>query len=115
MIVRMHRFGAPLASAALLLSLVACNKDQNRSQGGSEGRAAEPASDAVIAIDGSSTVHPISEAVAEEFRATSPDTRVTIGVSGTGGGFTKFCHGEIAIAGASRPIKPTELAECTTR
>ncbi len=54
---------------------------------------------AVIAVDGSSTVFPISEAVAEEFRGVS-SARVTIGVSGTGGGFKKFCNSEIAIGGA---------------
>jgi phosphate transport system substrate-binding protein len=66
---------------------------------------------AIIAIDGSSTVFPITEAVAEEFRAQS-SARVTIGVSGTGGGFKKFCNGETAISGASRPIKPSEVAQC---
>ncbi|HXS18554.1 MAG TPA: PstS family phosphate ABC transporter substrate-binding protein, partial [Polyangiaceae bacterium] len=65
----------------------------------------------IIAIDGSSTVFPITEAVAEEFQKTNP-ARVTIGVSGTGGGFKKFCAGEIAITGASRPIRPTEVALC---
>jgi phosphate transport system substrate-binding protein len=64
-----------------------------------------------IAIDGSSTVYPITEAVAEEFQK-GKDVRVTIGVSGTGGGFKKFCKGEVAIAGASRPIKPTEVELC---
>ena len=71
---------------------------------------------ALIAIDGSSTVYPITEAVAEEFRksdaAQSTGAQVTIGVSGTGGGFKKFCSGEVAISGASRPIKPTEVALC---
>jgi hypothetical protein len=64
-----------------------------------------------IAIDGSSTVYPITEAVAEEFQK-GKDVRVTIGVSGTGGGFKKFCKGEVAIAGASRPIKPSEVELC---
>lgn len=68
-------------------------------------------SGANIAIDGSSTVYPITEAVAEEFQK-GKDVRVTIGVSGTGGGFKKFCKGEVAIAGASRPIKPTEVELC---
>ena len=66
---------------------------------------------AVIAIDGSSTVFPINEAVAEEFQKENA-AKVTIGVSGTGGGFKKFCSGEIAVAGASRPIKPTEEEAC---
>jgi len=68
---------------------------------------------AVIAIDGSSTVFPITEAVAEEFQK-SNSARVTIGVSGTGGGFKKLCKGETAISGASRPIKPTEVELCRT-
>jgi phosphate transport system substrate-binding protein len=66
---------------------------------------------AIIAIDGSSTVFPIMEAVAEDFRSTNK-ARVTIGVSGTGGGFKKFCNGETAITGASRPIKPSEVELC---
>ena len=65
----------------------------------------------IIAIDGSSTVFPITEAVAEEFQKTNK-ARVTIGVSGTGGGFKKLCAGEIALSGASRPIKPSEVALC---
>ncbi len=71
---------------------------------------------APVAIDGSSTVFPISEAVAEEFQAEESQkgggARVTIGVSGTGGGFEKFCRGEVAVAGASRPIKPSEVKAC---
>lgn len=67
---------------------------------------------AQIQIDGSSTVFPITEAVAEEFQAVHRDARITIGVSGTGGGFKKFCAGEIDIADASRPIKPSEVKQC---
>lgn len=63
-----------------------------------------------IRIDGSSTVYPITEAVAEEFRTTNPNVRVTVGISGTGGGFKKFAAGEIDIADASRPIKAEESA-----
>lgn len=62
-----------------------------------------------VSIDGSSTVFPISEAVAEEFGAVQPRVRVTVGVSGTGGGFKKFLAGEIDINDASRPIKASEL------
>lgn len=65
----------------------------------------------VIAIDGSSTVYPISEAVAEEYQKHHA-TRVTIGVSGTGGGFKKLCHGEAALTGASRPIQMSEVQAC---
>ncbi len=65
-----------------------------------------------IEIDGSSTVYPITEAIAEEFRAEAPKVRVTIGVSGTGGGFKKFSRGETVISNASRPIKDSEAEAC---
>ena len=61
-----------------------------------------------IRIDGSSTVYPITEAIAEEYRFEQPDVRITIGISGTGGGFQKFIRGEIDITNASRPIKEEE-------
>ena len=66
----------------------------------------------VVLIDGSSTVFPISEAMAEEFMADNRGTQVTVGVSGTGGGFKKFCAGEIDVTGASRPIKQEEKDAC---
>jgi phosphate transport system substrate-binding protein len=66
-----------------------------------------------VKMDGSSTVFPISEAVAEEFRVVRPDVRVTIGQSGTGGGFKKFANGEIDICNASRRIKPEEAEHCS--
>lgn len=67
----------------------------------------------VIKVDGSSTVYPITEAVAEEFqKAEKGKTKVTVGISGTGGGFKKFCIGETDISDASRPIKPTEVELC---
>lgn len=62
-----------------------------------------------INIDGSSTVYPLTEAVSEEFREVNPDIRVTVGVSGTGGGFKKFMRGEIDISNASRPISKSEI------
>lgn len=65
-----------------------------------------------IAIDGSSTVYPITEAVAEEFRNHHRDIRITVGVSGTGGGFKKFARGETDISNASRPIKSSEMDAC---
>ncbi len=68
-----------------------------------------------IKIDGSSTVFPITEAVAEEFRSVNREARITIGVSGTGGGFKKFCAGEIDIANASRPIKASEVKQCVAK
>lgn len=66
-----------------------------------------------IRIDGSSTVYPITEAVAEEFQTMEAGkTKVIVGISGTGGGFKKFCRGEIDIQDASRPIQQTELDAC---
>ena len=64
-----------------------------------------------VALDGSSTVFPISEAVAEEYLGVQPRVRVTVGVSGTGGGFKKFLAGETDINNASRPIKASELEQ----
>jgi phosphate transport system substrate-binding protein len=89
--------------AVVSITTIGCDRDD-------EGRAAAPAT---IAIDGSSTVFPITEAVAEEFRRES-SARITIGVSGTGGGFQKFCNGEVSISGASRPIKPSEVELCSS-
>jgi phosphate transport system substrate-binding protein len=80
---------------AVLVAAVGCSSDAPR-----------------VKLDGSSTVFPISEAVAEEFRAVRPDVRVTIGQSGTGGGFKKFSHGEIDMCNASRRIKPPEAEAC---
>ena len=65
-----------------------------------------------IAIDGSSTVFPITEAMAEEYALSGNSAAITVGVSGTGGGFKKFCAGEIVISNASRPIKDTEKELC---
>lgn len=66
----------------------------------------------VIKVDGSSTVFPITEAVAEEFGKASGGTKVMVGISGTGGGFKRFCRGETDISNASRPIKSSEIAAC---
>lgn len=66
----------------------------------------------LITADGSSTVYPITEAVAEEFQKQHRDVRVTVGISGTGGGFKKFCAGETDLSNASRPIKPSEVELC---
>jgi phosphate transport system substrate-binding protein len=71
---------------------------------------AEPA---LVKIDGSSTVYPITEAVAEDFqKAKKNEVRVTVGISGTGGGFKKFCRGETDISDASRPITKKEMDDC---
>ncbi|MBP39430.1 MAG: phosphate ABC transporter substrate-binding protein [Chloroflexi bacterium] len=75
-----------------------------------DGVASGGAADEIL-IDGSSTVFPISQAVAEEFRKDRPDVQIPVGISGTGGGFKRFVTGEIDISDASRPIKESERAE----
>ncbi len=71
------------------------------------------AAEKIVRIDGSSTVYPINEAMAEEFQiAQKGKIKVTVGVSGTGGGFKKFCRGELDITGASRPITESEMKTC---
>jgi phosphate transport system substrate-binding protein len=71
------------------------------------------AADKIIKIDGSSTVYPITEAVAEEFqKAKRGAVKVTVGISGTGGGFKKFCRGETDISDASRPMLKKEIDVC---
>ncbi len=101
----------PLLSA-LLSGLFACGGDARNA--GSDPSSAASRPGAVVAVDGSSTVFPITEAVAEEFQKTGKD-RVTVGVSGTGGGMKKLCNGEIAISGASRPIRPAEVEACAAK
>ena len=86
-----------------LAGLMAC--------GGQQGAAEGTGSD-IIKIDGSSTVFPVTEAVAEEFQKARAGARVTVGISGTGGGFQKFCRDETDISDASRPISPTEKQAC---
>ena len=67
----------------------------------------------IVKVDGSSTVYPITEAVAEEFQIAKKNAiKVTVGISGTGGGFKKFCRGEIDISDASRPILKKEMDDC---
>jgi phosphate transport system substrate-binding protein len=76
------------------------------------GLASAAASAQVVKIDGSSTVYPVTEAVAEEFQKANKGLKVTVGVSGTGGGFKKFCRNETDISNASRPITKSEMDAC---
>ena len=100
-----------LAAAGLIaaLTLAACGGGATQAPTGGASAGAPAASGAPlsgsIAIDGSSTVYPITEAVAEEFQKANPGVKVTVAFSGTGGGFKKFCAGEIDLNDASRPIK----------
>lgn len=97
-----HALGAFLLATSFAIS--AC--------GGGDDAGADGGLSGMVTIDGSSTVFPISQAMAEEFQIANRGVRVTVGISGTGGGFKKFCNGETDISDASRPIKDTELAEC---
>ena len=92
-----------LAASALVVSLSACSGDNQEVGSNDPNRLS-----GVVSLDGSSTVFPVSEAVAEEFLAVQPGVRVTVGVSGTGGGFQKFAAGEIDISDASRIIRDSE-------
>lgn len=75
--------------------------------------AANVAQAQIVKVDGSSTVYPITEAVAEEFQKAKKNAiKVTVGISGTGGGFKKFCRGETDISDASRPISKKEMEAC---
>ena len=94
---------------ALALGAAACGDDDDDS-GGNGGGGGDLSG--TIRIDGSSTVAPFAQAAAEEFAATNPNVRVTVGTSGTGGGFEKFCAGETDISDASRPIEDDEIAIC---
>ena len=75
--------------------------------------AATPAFAQIVKVDGSSTVFPVTEAVAEDFqKAKKQKVKVTVGISGTGGGFKKFCRNETDVSNASRPILKAEMADC---
>ena len=105
-ITQRHRSAA--VAAGLVLALAACGgADAGQASSGTEGGLS-----GTIQIDGSSTVAPLSEAAAELFQEENPDVNVVVGTSGTGGGFEKFCAGDIDISDASRAIKDEEIAAC---
>ncbi len=103
-----HWIYSTLAVAGLI-SATACGskKGSVTSDGGSTANITGE-----LSIDGSSTVYPISEALAEEFRLEQKGVKITVGTSGTGGGFKKFANGELDVAGASRPIEEKEIEAC---
>ena len=92
--------------SVLALGVAACGDDDEASGGSGGGLSGS------IRIDGSSTVAPLTEAIAEEFQAENSDVKVTVGTAGTGGGFEKFCAGETDISDASRAIEPEEEEAC---
>ncbi|MGE0220741.1 substrate-binding domain-containing protein, partial [Mycolicibacterium sp.] len=102
------RAGWAAMGAAAALALTACGGGGNGGASGVEGQVSGP-----VVIDGSSTVEPLSSAAAELFMEQHPDVNVTVGTSGTGGGFEKFCAGETDVSDASRPIKDSEIEICT--
>lgn len=100
--------------AILVASVSACAGGEQTTSPGNGTDSSATNLEGKVAIDGSSTVFPITEAMAEEFQKANPKVRVTVGVSGTGGGFKKFCAGETDISNASRPIKDTEAEACAS-
>ena len=107
-----RRLGVLIATASI--AVAACGSSGSTaapSAGASSAASAGAPVSGAIKIDGSSTVYPITEAVAEEFQKANPGTRVTVAFSGTGGGFKKFCAGETDMNDASRPIKADDAGE----
>ena len=103
----MRKLLALAATGALALGPAACgNEEDSDASGGSGGGNLS----GNIRIDGSSTVGPFAQAAAEQFKGEHPDVKISVGTSGTGGGFEKFCAGETDISDASRPIKEDEEA-----
>ena len=106
--------GLLLVMGLLGLAFTACvGGEPTRTANGSSGDTVPAGLKGKISIDGSSTVYPITEAMAEEFGAlTRRKVQITVGVSGTGGGFKKFCNGQTDVTNASRPIKAGEVEMC---
>ena len=96
------------ACGVLALGAAACGDDDNSDSGSGGGGGGGGNLSGTIKIDGSSTVAPFAQAAQEAFQAENPDVKITVGTSGTGGGFEKFCNGETDISDASRPIKEDE-------
>jgi phosphate transport system substrate-binding protein len=97
------------ACGVLALGAAACGDDDDSGGGGgSSGGGGGGDLSGTIKIDGSSTVGPFAQAAQEAFQAENPNVKITVGTSGTGGGFEKFCAGETDISNASRPIKDDE-------
>ena len=94
------------ACGALALGVAACGGDDD--SGGTSNASSSGDLSGTIKIDGSSTVAPFAQAAQEAFQGENPNVKITVGTSGTGGGFEKFCAGETDISDASRPIKPDE-------
>jgi phosphate transport system substrate-binding protein len=109
---RMRKLLVFAVCSALALGAAACGDDDDDNGGGGGGGDGSAELSGTIRVDGSSTVAPLTEAAAELFQAENPDVRVTVGTSGTGGGFEKFCAGETDISDASRAIEEDEVKLC---
>jgi phosphate transport system substrate-binding protein len=108
---RTHHLLIALLTLALAGGVAACGSDDESSSGGSA-TSSDEAVKGSIAIDGSSTVYPFAQAAAELFNEENPDVKISVGQSGTGGGFEKFCAGETDISDASRAIEDDESKAC---
>src|SRR5918997_1126765 len=100
----MRKTLALVACGVLALGATACGNEEDESGGGGGGGGLSGS----IKLDGSSTVGPFAQAAAEQFKGENPNVKISVGTSGTGGGFEKFCAGETDVSNASRPIKEDE-------
>jgi phosphate transport system substrate-binding protein len=113
--VNIQRLGQVAAIAAVAaVALSACGGQQAESESEGTGSASAAVSGS-ISSDGSSTVGPLTSAAAELFMTENPGVNITVGTSGTGGGFKKFCEGQTQVSNASRPIKDEEKAACAAK
>ncbi len=104
--------GVAAAAAVAALLLAGCSSQPAPSSSSAPSEPASAALSGAVAADGSSTVGPLAEAAADQFRSIESGVQVTVGISGTGGGFKTFCAGETDISNASRPIKDEEAQTC---
>jgi phosphate transport system substrate-binding protein len=104
-----NRWAIASCTAVLAITLAACGGGDAGADSGSEG---DSGASGTVAVDGSSTVEPMSKAASELLSEENPDVRVTVGAAGTGGGFEVFCQGQTDISDASRPIEEDEVAAC---
>ena len=113
MTIRLQERASIMAAVVVAgLALAGCGGGENKESGAEGGDTGGEKVSGAVVIDGSSTVEPLSSAAAELFMGENPDVNVTVGTSGTGGGFEKFCAGETDISDASRAIKESEIEKC---
>jgi phosphate transport system substrate-binding protein len=113
--VRARRLAALTVVAVVALGACTSGAGPSSPAGSVGGASASASLSGKVTIDGSSTVYPITEAVAEEFQKANSGVKVTVAFAGTGGGFKKFCNGETDMNDASRPIKDEEKSACAAK